>query len=258
MPTPEARLLAVEVERSFSGIERIAGVARAIRTQRWGGVTIAAFPAVAMRFLPAVLSPFLAERPDVRLSLYSRTSPRIGDLVANQQVDIGISLLPVEHPYVKAEIIARFALVCALPAGHPLTEHSVLGPQELRRERFISLGREDRSRYAVDAVFQGRGPRDIQIEAPMAEMACAFVARGLGVSIVPPFTASEYPEDKLVVRPVEPPALMDIWMLLPTSRQPSLLTLEFSDRLRAAFAPFDLRRRSAGQNAGAAAREEES
>ncbi len=30
------------------------------------------------------------------------------------------------------------------------------------------------------------------------------------------------------------------------------------DRLRAAFAPFDLRRRSAGQNAGAAAREEES
>jgi DNA-binding transcriptional LysR family regulator len=239
VPTAEARLMAVEVERTFSGIDRIAEVVQALRESRWGQVTIAAFPALAMRFLPGALSPFLAERPDVRLSLYSRTSPRIGDLTANQQVDIGLSLLPVEHPYVRSEVAARFALVCAVPAGHPLTAKSVLHAEDLRDERFISLGREDRSRFVVDTAFQGRIPQSIQIEAQMAESACAFVANGLGIAIVPPFAAKEYSEDRLVMRPFEPRVTMDIWLLVPASREPSMLTLEIAEIIRSSLAPFN-------------------
>lgn len=241
VPTPEARLMAVEVERAFSGVERVAEVARALRERRWGQVTLAAFPALAMQFLPGALSPFLAERPDVRLSLFSRTSPRIGDLAANQQVDLGLSLLPVEHPYVRGEVAARFALVCAVPAGHPLAARPVLQADDLRDERFISLGREDRSRFVVDAAFQGRGPQSIRIEAQMAESACAFVASGLGVAIVPPFAAQQYPAERLVARPFEPPVTMDIWLLVPVSREPSMLTLEVAEVIRAALAPFDTR-----------------
>jgi DNA-binding transcriptional LysR family regulator len=241
VPTPEARLMAVEVERTFSGIERIAEVAQALRESRWGQVTIAAFPALAMRFLPGALSPFLAERPDVRLSLFSRTSPRVGDLTANQQVDIGLSLLPVEHPYVRSEVVARFALVCAVPAGHPLTAKAVVQAEDLRDERFISLGREDRSRFVVDAAFRGRVPQNIQIEAQMAESACAFVASGLGVAIVPPFATREYAEDRLIARPFEPRVMMDIWLHVPVSREPSMLTLEIAGLLRSSLAPFDAR-----------------
>lgn len=242
VPTAEARVLVVEVERVFSGADRIAVVAQALKERRWGQITIAALPAVALRFLPRVLSPFLAERGEVRLSLHARTSPRVIDLVATQQVDLGLSLLPSDHPHVAAERLAHFDMVCVMPKGHRLAARSVIEPSGLQGEPFIALGREDRSRFVIDEAFHGETVgRRVQIEAQLAESACAFVEAGMGVSIVPPFTAADFGEGRIDVRPFRPAIMMDIWLLLPTSRAPSMLTLEVVDLLRQVFQPYDKR-----------------
>lgn len=242
VPTAEARLLAIEVDRLFAGTARIGQVVDALRDRQWGQVSIAALPALALRFLPRLLARYLSDRPDVRLSLQSRTSPRVGELVASQQIDLGLSLLPIEHPYVSAEVIARFALVCILPAGHHLGPKTVITPEDLRNEPFIALGREDRSSFVVDQAFIGRAERRrVRIEAQMAESACSFVASGLGVSIVPPFAAADYPSELLMVRQFEPQITMDVWLLLPTSRTPSRITELIADGIRDSLAIFDVR-----------------
>lgn len=242
VPTLEARMLAVEVERMFSGTERIARLANAVRNREWGEVSVAAPPALATRYLAKALSPFLADQPDLHFTLQSRTSPRIAELVAAQQIDIGLSVLPIDHPHVTAERIMRFEMVCVLPAAHPLASREVIGIDELRNEPYISLPRDDCSLMTIDRAFQVKGvQKRNRIEVPLSETACGFVANGVGVSIVPPFVGLDYPEEMMVRRPLQPQTMMDVWLLTPNTRPPSLAAQRLADVIRMAVAPFDQR-----------------
>lgn len=242
VPTLEARMLATEVERMFAGTRRIAKLAEAVRNREWGEVTIVAPAALATRYLSQALSPFLAEQPDIHFTLQSRTSPRIGELVAAGQVDIGLSVLPFDNPNIKAEIIMRFAMICVLPAGHPLAQKQVIEIDDLRSESFVSLPRDDCSLMTIDRAFQMRGvQKRNRIEVPLSETACSFVANGVGISIVPPFVGLDYPETKLVRRTLLPETFMDVWLLTPAARSPSLAAQKLIEFIRTAVGPFDQR-----------------
>ncbi|MGK6311572.1 LysR substrate-binding domain-containing protein [Neorhizobium sp. DT-125] len=242
VPTLEARMMAVEVERMFSGTKRIARLAEAVRNREWGEVTIAAPPALATLYLSNALSPFLAEQPDIHFTLQSKTSPRIGELVSAGQIDIGLSVLPFDHPNVSAEVIMRFAMVCILPARHPLAEKQVIEIDDLRNESFISLFRDDCSLMTIDRAFQLKGvQKRNRIEVPLSETACSFVANGVGVSIVPPFVGLDYSEERLVRRALLPETFMDVWLLTPNGRPLSLASQKLVDFIRAAVSPFDQR-----------------
>lgn len=241
-PTLEARLLAGEVERMFSGTQRIARLADAVRKREWGEVSVAAPAALATRYLAHALAPFLAGQPDLHFTLQSRSSPRVTELVAAQQIDIGLSVLPFDHPHVDAEIIMRFAMVCILPVQHPLAEKQVIEIEELRNEPFISLARDDCSLMSIDRAFQMRGvQKRNRIEVPLSETACGFVANGAGVSIAPPFVGLDY-SDQIVRRRLLPEITMDVWLLTPNTRPPSLAAERLADFVRAAVAPFDQRK----------------
>lgn len=239
VPTPEARLLAIEIERLFDNVNRLDHITRSIRERRWGNVRLACFAALAHRFVPNALSPLLIERPDLRLSLQTRTSPRIVELAINQQIDAGFSLLPIDHPLVDCSAACVFELVCALRLDHPLAEKTMLGPADLKDEPFISLGGEDRSRFFVDEVFGHRHRRTrMQIEAQVAETVCSFVANGLGVGLVAPFITDTFSNEGLVARRFSPTIEMTIWRLLPKGNPPSAATLELANLIVDALRPY--------------------
>jgi DNA-binding transcriptional LysR family regulator len=140
-PTREAQALASEVSKLFNGAKRIKEVARAIRENEWGQITIAAPPAFSIRL-------------DMRIQVQSRTSPQILDLVATQQVDIGLSTIPVDHPDVTSRRLMSFPLVCMLPAGHHLAKKQSLHISDIQAEAFISLPSSDCSFTRAERVFQ--------------------------------------------------------------------------------------------------------
>lgn len=242
LPTREARIMAAEVEKMFSGTQRVARLAAAVRNREWGDVTLAAPAALATRWLGEALAPLLREEPDLHVTLQSRSSPQIAELVAAQQIDIGLSVLPVDRPDVRAEIVMRFAMVCILPAGHYLTARQSVAIDDLRDEPFISLARGDCSLMTIERAFQMSGvQKRHRIEVPLSETACSFVASGAGVSIVPPFVGLDYGEDKLVRRNLLPKTFMDVWMLTSASRPPSLAAARMVEELRIVSASFDQR-----------------
>lgn len=242
VPTLEARMLASEVDRMFSGTKRIARIASAVRNREWGEVSLAAPAALTTRYLAQTLSPLFVEQPDLHLSLLSHKSPRILELVASQQVDIGLSVLPYEHPNVNAEIIMRFEMVCVLPPHHPLAKQDVVSISELGDDPFISLPRDDCSLMTIDRAFQIKGvQKRNRIEVPLSETACSFVANGVGISIVPAFAGLDYSKDHLVRRPILPETLIDVWLLTPNTQPLSLAAEKTVDYLRQAVRPFDKR-----------------
>lgn len=227
-PTPEAEILLAEVERMFVGIDRIAQIAAGLKNRAWGMLTIAVFPAMASRFLPKVVTEYCHGRPEVQISVESRRSRTLIDSVAADKVDMGIGLLPGDHPEVVSEQIYSLAGVCALPLGHPLANTKTINARDLANQRFISLGREDRSRFGVDKVFDDLGiPRQIQIETEQSEAACAFVANGAGVSIVDPFSVYEFDDREISVRPFEPSVEFNLWALFPAGRGRKRLADDF-------------------------------
>ncbi len=219
LPTPEAQQLYGKVDQMFFGVDQIRRASNDIRDQRSGQLTIAAFPALASRNLPRLLVDFLGERPDLKVSLRSMSSRRIVESVAAQQIDMGFSILPSDHSGVEIQHLHRLQRVCVMPANHRLAQAKAVYPHDLRGENFISLSVEDPERMSIEKVFNDLGiQRNIQIEAQHSDSACAFVANGMGVTIIDPFTPADYSADRVVAKPFLPSAYLNVWLLWPAHR----------------------------------------
>lgn len=241
LPTSDARLLANEVERLFTGTDRIRRLAQAVKDREWGAVTVAAPAALSARFLALVLGPMMSQHDKIHVKLINQPSPRIAELVTAQQIDIGLSVQPFDHPHVFTQSILRFAMNCAIPAGHKLASRREIGIEDLRSERFISLARDDCSIMTIDRAFQLQGvQKQSHVEVPMSETACDFVAAGAGISIVPPFVGLGYGSEKVVRRPLFPETAMNVWLLMPGTRPPSLAAQKVAEVIKEAMMPYQI------------------
>ena len=233
MPTAEALSLYREVERIFMGVEHIERHAEAIRDLRSGQIAIAAFPAIATRPLPRLITKFLDAHPDTRFSLVARSGRLLVELVAADRVDLGIGLMLPEHPGIEAHNAGSFEAVCVMSRSHRLAQRKFIRASDLNDEPFISLGSEDQSRFRIDKAFEGSGiRRRITIEAQQSEAACMFASEGAGIAIVDPFSAAEFSSQQLVVKPFRPQIRFDLWLMSPVYRQRSLIVDAFIDLFR--------------------------
>ena len=232
-PTREARLLAAEVTRLYDGLERIGEVAREIRDGQVGDLHVYTTPALGRSVLPDVLAEFLRHHTKAHVVFHVRSSTYVNQKTVDQQLDLGFSMMPFEHPAIVTEELSRPAAVCVLPGDHRLARRKVIRPGDLRGERFLSLPLDLRMRHLIDAAFeQERVERHLQIDVYSSADACALAARGLGVSIVEPFTARDFRRDGLAIVPFEPRIRYLFRALRPRLRPPSRLADAFLDAVK--------------------------
>jgi DNA-binding transcriptional LysR family regulator len=238
VPTQEAQLLYEEIERVYLGVDRIRRYATELREVKTGRAHIACLPSLGLSLLPIVIAQMAADVPAAHLTLHVRSSSRIVDWLLGQRVDLGISLVPVDHPSVEIESLVRTEAVCVLPRGHPLAARSRITPADLQGQSFISLRRDDYAAEMINRILDDNGVvRKAALETNLSEVACRLVRAGAGVSIVDPFTAARFGEE-IDVKPFEPPVRFEVFLLFPAFRPRSQLLESFLTRLRAAVAPF--------------------
>lgn len=237
VPTNEALSLYREVERQFVGLERIESAAKSLREGQSGRLRIAALPTFNVGFLPRIVGRFMQDRPGLEAAVYGSISSQVVDWVASGFCDVGFAQGPLDFPNIDVEFLAPVPGVAVLPEGHRLAEKSVLGPEDFIDEAFVSLEQTTQLRYRVDAIFSAaRVTRQTRVETPLSMIACGLVAAGAGVTIVDPFTASEYSGRGIVVRPFRPALLYDVGVVWATGRFRSALARDFVDQVRAAVA----------------------
>lgn len=232
-PTPEARLLYDEVERVFQGAARVRLAAEEIRSRRRGTLSVGVMPALSVGFAQDVLARLGAEHPGVAVEVHARDTPRLVEQLVTRQIDLVISVLPMEHPEIRTESLCTVPLVCILPPGHPLAARREIRCRDLAGERFASFRHDSAVRRRIDQAFEdARVKPTIVLEAPMAPTICAFVARGLGVSVVNPLYVGAF-APSLAVRPFRPRIGSEIFMALPRGRRVSALGEAFAETARA-------------------------
>lgn len=218
--TPEADIFFHEVERSFAGIAVLKRAAEDIRNTSTGTLRIAALPALAVSFLPAVIKTFRSRHPGVSIQLQTRSSSTVRQWMENQQFDVGLATPARELPGIAMETFLKCQGACVLPPGHRLADRQQITPADLRGEQFISLALEDRTRHRIDRVFDDAGiERDMIVETQYAMTICALVLQGLGCSILNPITAADYIDRGLIVRPFKPDVSFD-YMLFTSKLRP--------------------------------------
>lgn len=237
-PTPEARLLYEEVERIFQGAGRVRQAAEEIRSLKRGSLAVGAMPALSVGFIQEILARMQAARPGVPVMLHARETPKLVEQLVTQQIELCYSVVPMEHPELRIEPLCRVPLVCILPPGHRLATRREIRCKDLSGERFASFRHDSAIRRRIDQAFDdAKASRTIVLEAPMAPSICAFVARGLGVSIVNPLYVGAF-APALAVRPFRPRIESDIFMAMPRGRRLSVLAEAFAGLSRVLGAEY--------------------
>lgn len=204
VPTAEAHELALEVERSFVGLAEIEQAADGIRHGQRGALTIASMPALAHSILPDVVSCISADKPEARITLISMQTHNVIRHVASRQCQLGITSPTRYESAVELVGSNDLAYACILPQAHPLADRDRVSIDDLAGLAFIGFNETTATGRMLDGHFaKMRKPPVIRIRSHMSVIVSALVQRGLGVSVVDPFTARLHQASGGTVLPID-------------------------------------------------------
>jgi DNA-binding transcriptional LysR family regulator len=120
--------------------DRLANELQHMAEGHQGRVTLATVPSVASRLMPEFLAAFVARYPDININLHDENAEFVCRLVANGEVDLGISSMWVQDESLAFSPLFEDNVGVVLRKDHPLAGRHSLKWQELTEERFIANG----------------------------------------------------------------------------------------------------------------------
>ncbi|HCR96357.1 MULTISPECIES: LysR substrate-binding domain-containing protein [Halomonas] len=231
VPTSEGLAFFKEVQRSFSGLRYLEVAAARIRRFSGGSLSLAAVQILALGLVPRAITKFVQDHPETSISINIGHSSAIAQWVDDQTSDIGIVSQVSEAYEFVSEKIYEVEAVCVMSKGHRLAEKSVITPDDLAEEPFISLPRNEFGQSEVEQLFNVADvSRRVNLETSYSLVTCALVAQGLGVAIVNPLAA--YKERGLVMRPFMPAIMHRSFLIFHPSRSNDPLIVRFAASIR--------------------------
>lgn len=221
--------LTAEGERALEWARRIVGDSRSMRQEikslkhgLTGELRIAAIP-TALAMVAAITTPFRAKHPDVRFSIYSRTSIDILNLIDNLEIDAGISYLDNE-PLGRVTAVPlyreRYRLITS--AESPLGNRDKVTWTEVAEVPLCLLTPDMQNRRIIDGLLQraGGNPQPTLVSNSMIVL-FAHVRTGQWASIMPLKLAETLGLTNTIrtIPIVDPAAVYTIGLLVP-QREP--------------------------------------
>jgi len=226
--TREGNAFHREVDRAFLSLRKLELIAHEIRAYENGQLRVGALPALGFSLMPEVVAEFVDRNPNTLIKMETTSSATIRDLVANGQFDMGFVADEVDISGLVVERFAAPPVVCSMPKGHRLAEKSVITPQDLENEAFVSLSSVDRTRRRIDVLFEKlKISRRIVLETHFALSVCQVVAKGVGVGLINPYSLSSVGADALVARAFSPRIHFNTMMVYPPDRALNMPTQAF-------------------------------
>ena len=232
-PTPEARALFEQVDRLFVGLDRVERFMSDLAQSRRGHVTVACMPLLSLTVMPEVVTDFTTARPDVSISLQTRSSARIAEWVSARQVDFGIGICSARKSGVLVEPLVNLELYCALPAGDALEDRAEVSPQDLAGRDIVVLSNHDGSQIALDGLLDRHHvtPRR-RIEVFWTSVALELTMRGAGISLVDRLTAARVVGGLERLRPFSPKIGLELSLMWSDHWEASLIARQLAKAVR--------------------------
>ncbi|QOC92433.1 LysR family transcriptional regulator [Micromonospora craniellae] len=215
-PTAAGHALAAEADRVLARVGAAESLIADLRTGRTGALSVAYFASVGAAWMPLVVRRILTELPGVRLDLQLREHiPDSREERADVQVVVADTGFDPGSGFT-AQHIVDDPYVAVLPAGHPLAGHDEVDLAELAEERWVDNDFARgwcRAKLLEACTAAGFSPA-FRVEAHDYRTALAFVAAGIGLTVLPALGAAHLPEGVTVVRAVRPMPIRSIHVVV--------------------------------------------
>ncbi|MDF0531496.1 LysR family transcriptional regulator [Tsukamurella sp. 8J] len=201
-PTPAGRVLAAEASRVMSQIDDLDATIADLRAGTVDRIVVNSFSSAVGNWMPDVVATLTHEFPHTRVLL--RTEEETEAVLDARRPDIALVVRigrAADVPgYCEHELVTE-PYVVVLPADHELAGRSVVDTAELAPYRFV-----DNDTYhgpcrqaMMDAcAAAGFSPRFV-VETSEHGAAMEFVARGIGVTVLPRLGATHVPQGAVAV-----------------------------------------------------------
>jgi len=212
-PTEEARRLYHEIELVYRGVQRIDRLTHELAERRHGMLSIVSSPSIGHILVPLAIARFHAKYPGVRVHFHCLQYQLLKERLLSRQSQVGVSILPVDHPGLTTVPIARGRLLCICPREHPLAGQASVASRDLRPWPLITYPPDTPFGARIEQLFvQANVPLKIAIEVGSPQNACSLVGAGAGVALVDEFSLQAWPAADFVVVPVRdaPPIVADL------------------------------------------------
>jgi len=189
----QARQLELELKQYASGVR--------------GQIRVFANISAIVEFLPNALASFLKRHPEIHVHLEEHVSSSIAQAVADNRADLGIVS---EQPAVDGLVTVPFRsdeLVIVTQPDDVLAKESSLKFEQIIERPFVGLHADSSLHHLLTRAAADAGKQlNLRIQVTSFDAACAMVAAGLGMSIVPRAASTPYLQSlRLVSIPLAEP-----------------------------------------------------
>jgi len=213
VPTAEANALFLEIEHIHHSIENLEHIVQRLGAGENVVFRLGASPSLGRGFAPELLRSLQDAHPRLIIQFDVLSVEQMTDYLIVGRSEYALTIYAIEHPNLVSTRIGATPLVAVLPAIHPLTAKSSLAIRELAGERLISFSPETPHGQAIAEMSERAGVElRVSTRVRFAETACAFVARGLGVSIVDEQTARDCGFAGVVRVPLKDASAMPVFL----------------------------------------------
>jgi DNA-binding transcriptional LysR family regulator len=159
-----------------------------LRSLERGRLTIAANEYTCLWLLP-VLDEFRRDFPQIGVTVQRSLASQIPDQLLERAVEFGILSFRPEDARLHAIAVYTDSVAFVVDPKHPLAKQKQVSIRELGTQNFIAHTVASPLRQRVIETFaRHKTPLNMGVELPSLEAIKRFVARGLGVALVPGLT----------------------------------------------------------------------
>lgn len=185
--------------------QTIESEATRLRAVQHDKVRVAAVPSAAVRLLPELVRRFEGVHPGIEIVSLEGSDDEVRSWLDSGVADLGVLAQPIDG--LEGVPILEDEFVVLLPAGHPLSTHEHVTPNELVQSPFV-LSKAGCARWLTSAFETAvEAIRVVEVSDPSTSY--QIVREGLGVSIVPRL-ALPSDLDGVIVRSFDPPQTRQI------------------------------------------------
>lgn len=233
-PTEEAELLFPDVDRIFRELQSLRRLSTDLRDGTAGLLRVGATASLALSVVPDALKPYRRDFPGVQIMSHLLAGSEMAEMIMAHQLDIGVSVAPIDVPAARVEAIHKAEVICIMPEDHPLAARRVVGPRDIAEYTLISYSGATPVGLLLEGAFRAAGMRRrIDVEVSLSPIACALVQRGIGVALVDGFVPRlAFPG--IAYRKFRPQTVQQVNLITPPVR--SRFAAKFIAYLRRAFA----------------------
>ena len=222
-----------EVEQAYAAIQDLNGLQQ-------GKLTIGALLTTVNYLLPPAILNFNALYPNIELSVLGLRTGEIREKLLQNELDIGITFLPVQDKEIISIPLYQNELTLVVPTNHELTQHTTVTMGVLQKYPIILLPKNFFLTQLIRSHCQNFNftPKPI-LEISTMESLIHMVSKGIGITVLPkPYIDFLQSNSIQAIKIKNPTATIEIGIIYRKDKYMCAATRMFIEQLQKIVASF--------------------